>query len=112
MSGWLLFTVPSFGLPRSAYLSLLGSGPDDRFQAGGRQALAPSQQASVSIKTYIDALESLGMSEQQIKELASTRQITDKVYIVAPATGFILSRETSRPGSALKRAPSGTGSPT
>ena len=61
----------------------------------GRQALAPSQLASVSIKTYVDALESLGMSEQQIKELASTRQVTDKVFIMAPATGFIIARNVS-----------------
>jgi len=35
------------------------------------------------------------MSEKQIKELAETRQVTDKVFIVAPATGFILARNVS-----------------
>ncbi len=95
------FYSPLFRAAQLAYLSILGSG-EDRFQAGGRQALAPSQQASVSLQTYIDALESLGMSEQQMKELASTRQITDKVYIVAPATGFIIARNVS-PGQRFEK---------
>jgi Cu(I)/Ag(I) efflux system membrane fusion protein len=88
------FYSPQFRAAQLAYLSILGSG-DDRFQAGGRQALAPSQQASISLQTYIDALESLGMSEQQMKELASTRQITDRVFIMAPVTGFIIARNVS-----------------
>ena len=88
------FYSPQFRAAQIAYLSLLGSG-EDRFQAGGRQALAPSQQASVSFQTVIDALESLGMSQQQMKELAETRQITDRVFIVAPVTGFIIARNVS-----------------
>jgi RND family efflux transporter MFP subunit len=89
------FYSPLFRAAQLAYIAILGSSPDDRFRAGGRQALAPSQQASVSLQTYIDALESLGMSEQQMKELASTRQLTDKVYILAPAAGFIIARNVS-----------------
>ena len=88
------FYSPLFRAAQLAYLSILGAG-DDRFQAGGRQALAPSQQASVSLQTYIDALESLGMSQQQMKELATTREITDRVFIMAPVTGFILARNVS-----------------
>jgi RND family efflux transporter MFP subunit len=75
-------------------LSVLIS-PDDRSYSGQRQALAPSQQASITLQTYIDALESLGMTEHQIKELASTKQLTDRVFIMAPATGFILARNVS-----------------
>jgi membrane fusion protein, copper/silver efflux system len=88
------FYSPQLRAAQISYLSLFGS-PDDRFRAGGRQALAPSQQASISLQTYIDALESLGMSEQQIKEIGETMQIADRIYIVAPATGFILSRNVS-----------------
>ncbi|MCJ7641398.1 MAG: efflux RND transporter periplasmic adaptor subunit [Desulfobacterales bacterium] len=95
------FYSPQFRAAQIAYLSILGAG-EDRFQAGGRQALAPSQQASVSLQTYIDALESLGMSEQQMKELASTRQITDKVFIMAPVTGFIIARNVS-PGQRFEK---------
>ena len=89
------FYNPLFRTTQINYLSVLGSSPDERYDAGRRQALAPSQLASVNIKTYVDALESLGMSEQQIKELASTRQVTDNVFIVAPATGFIIARNVS-----------------
>jgi membrane fusion protein, copper/silver efflux system len=96
------FYSPQFRTTQINYLSVLGSAPDERYDAGKRQALAPSQLATVSIKTYVDALESLGMSEQQIKELASTRQVTDKVYIVAPATGFIIARNVS-PGQRFEK---------
>ncbi len=89
------FYSPLFRAAQLAYISLLSSSPDDRFHAGGRQALAPSQLASVNLQTYIDALESLGMSRQQINELASSRQVTDKVFILAPATGFIIARNVS-----------------
>jgi len=88
------FYSPQFRAAQIAYLSLFGS-PDDRFQAGGRQALAPSQQASLSLQTYIDALESLGMSKQQIKEIGATKELADRVYINSPTTGFILSRNVS-----------------
>ncbi|MBI5578106.1 MAG: efflux RND transporter periplasmic adaptor subunit [Deltaproteobacteria bacterium] len=89
------FYSPLFRASQLAYISLLSSSPEDRFQSGGRQALAPSQLASVSLQTYIDALESLGMSEKQMKEIASTKQVTDKVFILAPATGFIIARNVS-----------------
>ena len=96
------FYSPLFRAAQIAYISLLGSSPDDRFHAGGRQALAPSQQASISFQTYIDSLESLGMTPEQIKELASTKQVTDKVYIVAPETGFIIARNVS-PGQQFEK---------
>ncbi len=96
------FYSPLFRTTQINYLSVLGSSSDDRFDAGKRQALAPSQLATVSIKTYVDALESLGMSEQQIKELASTRRVTDNVFIVAPATGFIIARNVS-PGQRFEK---------
>jgi RND family efflux transporter MFP subunit len=35
------------------------------------------------------------MSEHQIKELAQTKQMTDKVFIMAPVTGFIIARNVS-----------------
>ena len=96
------FYSPLFRAAQLAYISLLSAPPDDRFHSGGRQALAPSQLASVNLQTYIDALESLGMSQQQMKELASTKQITDKVFIMAPATGFIIARNVS-PGQQFEK---------
>jgi membrane fusion protein, copper/silver efflux system len=96
------FYNPLFRTTQINYLSVLGSSPDERYDAGRRQALAPSQLATVNIKTYVDALESLGMSEKQIKELAETRQVTDNVFIVAPAAGFILARNVS-PGQRFEK---------
>jgi Cu(I)/Ag(I) efflux system membrane fusion protein len=88
------FYSPQFRAAQLAYLAILGSGVD-RSRTGGREPVLPSQQASLNLQTYIDALESLGMSEQQMKELAETRQITDKVFIVAPVSGFIIARNVS-----------------
>ncbi|MRR39402.1 hypothetical protein EG829_33105, partial [bacterium] len=89
------FYNPLFRTTQINYLSVLGSGPDERYDAGRRQALAPSQLATVNIKTYVDALESLGMSEQQMKEIANTREVADKVFIVAPAAGYVIARNVS-----------------
>jgi membrane fusion protein, copper/silver efflux system len=96
------FYNPLFRTTQYNYLSVLGSPPGDRYDTGRRQALAPSQLATLDIKTYVDALESLGMSEQQMKELASTREVADKVFIVAPATGFLLARNVS-PGQQFEK---------
>jgi Cu(I)/Ag(I) efflux system membrane fusion protein len=96
------FYNPLFRTTQYNYLSVLAAPPDERYDAGRRQALAPSQLATVNIKTYVDALESLGMSKQQMKELASTRQVMDDVFIIAPATGFILARNVS-PGQQFEK---------
>ena len=89
------FYSPLFRTTMYNYLSVLGSPQSDRYDAGRRQSLAPSQLATLDIKTYVDALESLGMSEPQMKELARSREVADKVFIVAPANGFILARNVS-----------------
>jgi membrane fusion protein, copper/silver efflux system len=89
------FYSPLFRAAQLAYISILSTSPEDRFHGGGRQALAPSQQASVTLQTYIDALESLGMSEKQMKELAGSRTVTDRIFIMAPATGYIIARNVS-----------------
>jgi RND family efflux transporter MFP subunit len=95
------FYSPQFRAAQLAYIAILSS-PEDRAQLVGRPALAPSQQASVTLQTYIDALESLGMSEKQLKELATTKQLTDRVFILAPATGFIIARNVS-PGQRFEK---------
>jgi RND family efflux transporter MFP subunit len=95
------FYSPQFRAAQLAYIAILSS-PEDRAQLVGRPALAPSQQASVTLQTYIDALESLGMSEKQLKELATTKQLTDRVFILAPAAGFIIARNVS-PGQQFEK---------
>lgn len=95
------FYSPQFRAAQLGYIALVDAG-GDRFQAGGRYGFSPSQQASISLQTYIDSLESLGMSEQQMKELARTKQIMDRVFILAPVTGFILARNVS-PGQRFEK---------
>jgi Cu(I)/Ag(I) efflux system membrane fusion protein len=88
------FYNPKFLSAQQSYINVLSS--LDRFQTPSvRETSSPAQQALLSIQQYIDALESLGMSQQQIKELASTKQSLEKVFIVAPATGFIIARNVS-----------------
>ena len=89
------FYSPQFRAAQLAYIATLSPPDDQRQQPIGRPGLAPSQQASVTLQTYIDALESLGMSEKQMKDLAATKQLTDRVYIMAPATGYVIARNVS-----------------
>jgi membrane fusion protein, copper/silver efflux system len=43
----------------------------------------------------IDGLRALGMSEEQIAEIAKTRQLEQKIWIIAPAPGFVVARNVS-----------------
>lgn len=56
---------------------------------------AVSKQGVSSIQGYTDRLRNLGMSEVQIKRMADSRQLPESVDVVAPADGFILSRNVS-----------------
>jgi len=96
------FYSPLFRTTQYNYLSVLGSPLTNRYDVGRRQALAPSQLSTLDIKTYIDALQSLGMSDLQMEELARTKKVTDDVYILAPATGFIIARNVS-PGQQFEK---------
>ncbi len=48
-----------------------------------------------SIQGYTDHLRNLGMSDEQIKRIAETRELPNGVDIVSPADGFILTRNIS-----------------
>ena len=45
-----------------------------------------------SIKGYTDHLRNLGMSDDQIKRIAESRELPDSVEVLAPTDGFILAR--------------------
>ena len=49
-----------------------------------------------SIQGYTDHLRNLGMSDDQIKRIAETRELPSGVDIVSPTDGFILTRGVSR----------------
>jgi Cu(I)/Ag(I) efflux system membrane fusion protein len=56
---------------------------------------AVSKQGVSSIQGYTDRLRNLGMSDVQIKRIADSRQLPENIDVVAPADGFILTRNIS-----------------
>jgi membrane fusion protein, copper/silver efflux system len=56
---------------------------------------AVSKQGVSSLQGYSDRLRNLGMSEVQIRRIADSRQLPENIDVVAPADGFILSRNVS-----------------
>jgi RND family efflux transporter MFP subunit len=54
-----------------------------------------SKQGVSSMQGYTDRLRNLGMSDVQIKRMADLRQLPESIDIVAPADGFIVSRNIS-----------------
>jgi membrane fusion protein, copper/silver efflux system len=84
---------PQFRTAQNGYFAALGG--MSRAASSGEEPSLQSQLSRNNIQAYIDPLESLGMSEQQIKEIGATRKITDKVFIVAPAKSVILARNVS-----------------
>jgi membrane fusion protein, copper/silver efflux system len=87
------FYAPEFLAAEQAYVySLIALG---RFQTGKRENLDQANPTNLNINQYIDALRNLGMGDRQIQELAETRKYTEDIDIVAPATGFIITRNIS-----------------
>ncbi len=54
-----------------------------------------SAQSAASSQARADRLRNIGMSEVQIEEMTTKRQIPEDVYVVSPTDGFILSRTIS-----------------
>jgi Cu(I)/Ag(I) efflux system membrane fusion protein len=54
-----------------------------------------SKEGARSIQNYTDRLRNLGMGDAQISRIAESRQLPESVDVVAPAEGFILSRNIS-----------------
>ncbi len=94
------YYAPEFLGAQQAYLYALGA--MDRFQATGKETPAQIQLTKANIQQAADSLRNMGMSDAQVEEMASTRQLTERVRILAPVTGFILSRNVS-PGQRFDR---------
>ncbi len=84
---------PEFLAPIQAYLYMLSS--LDRFQASGQETPAQIQVTKLNLQQYVESLRNLGMSDLQIKELERTRQYTENIRLIAPATSFVLARNVS-----------------
>ena len=62
-----------------------------------------NKQGVSSIQGYTDRLRNLGVSEEQIKQMAENHQLPESIDIVAPADGFILARNIT-PGQHFERS--------
>lgn len=87
------YYAPDFLSAEQAYLYVLGA--LDRFVANGRETPTQIQLTKIEVQRYIDSLRTLGMSELQINEIARSRQSTERIKIIAPASGFIIARNVS-----------------
>jgi len=73
----------------------------DRGQLGKRLELgrkeAPAQIAldQLTVQRFIDNLRGLGMGDVQIEEIGRTRQITQDIWMISPANGFVIARNIS-----------------
>jgi membrane fusion protein, copper/silver efflux system len=94
------FYAPEFLSAQQAYLYAMGA--MDRFVATGKETPEQITLTKVNIQQYKDTLRNLGMSDIQIEEIAHTRQYTENIYVIAPATGFIIARNVS-PGQRFEK---------
>ncbi len=94
------FYAPEFLAAEQSYFYVLGA--LDRFQASAKETADQIATTKISVQQAGDNLRNLGMAEFQIQELARTRQSTQKIYIVSPATGFVLQRNIT-PGQRFER---------
>lgn len=93
------FYSPQFLDAEQAFIYALDA--VERLQPGKRLELGrkelPLQVAldQLSVIRQVDILRGLGMDDSQIDEIGRTRQITQNVRIIAPATGFVTARNVS-----------------
>ncbi len=64
----------------------------DRFRATKGEAASQIDLTEIQVRAASEALETLGMSPQQIAELAKTRRAVSDIEVRSPVTGYIASR--------------------
>jgi RND family efflux transporter MFP subunit len=90
------FYSPEFLAAGNALLFALNA--QDRAKSAGPAVAATDsrlQQFNRNLQQYADALKNLGMGDPQIQEMIESRQFRQNVDIIAPADGFLLSRNVS-----------------
>jgi len=96
---------PDFLATASGFLAAVQNVPGANGADGNRTVPFPgavSKQGTSSLRGYTDRLLNLGMSHVQIQHVAETKQLPEGIDIVAPADGFILSRNIT-PGQHFER---------
>lgn len=78
------------------FLALIGGylSANERTPGGVSSNIIAAQNAA-SVHARADRLRTMGMSDEQIEEIARTGKIPEYVYIASPANGFILTRTIS-----------------
>jgi len=89
----------------SGYLAAIAGVQGSVGKDGSRTVAFPgavNKQGVSSLQGYSDRLRNLGISDEQLQEMSESRQLPQTVDVVAPANGFILSRNVS-PGQHFDR---------
>jgi RND family efflux transporter MFP subunit len=71
---------------------LYGLNTLDRLKEGGQAQPGQLDAAQINITQYRDSLRNLGMSDQQLEEIAASRTRAQKVDMRSPATGIVVWR--------------------
>ena len=87
--------LASFSSPDSigaiqAYLVALNA--MDRLRQDGQERAAQTTATSSNFQQRLEQLQNLGMSAIQMEELRRTREVPERIRILAPADGFVLAR--------------------
>jgi RND family efflux transporter MFP subunit len=90
--------LASFSSPDSiamiqAYLVALNA--MDRLRHDGQERAAQTATASSNFQQRLEQLQNLGMSALQMEEIKRTREVPDRIRVLAPAGGFVLARTLS-----------------
>lgn len=86
---------PEFLSVASGFLAATERVPGAAGKDGSRTVPFPgalSKQGVSSLQGYSDRLRNLGMSDVQIQGMADSRQLPESIDVIAPAEGFILTR--------------------
>lgn len=94
------FVAPD-ALP-SIQLFILNSSAMDRAKLGPSQGQTAADLANANLRQRLDQLENLGLSADQLREIAETELFPTSIRIVSPTDGVILSRNVS-PGMKFEK---------
>jgi membrane fusion protein, copper/silver efflux system len=87
------FYSPEFLGAEQAYLYALSS--LDRFQGSGKETPEQIKLTKASVQQAVDSLRNMGMGDLQIQGMERTRELTQSIFVYAPADGFIVARNIS-----------------
>jgi Cu(I)/Ag(I) efflux system membrane fusion protein len=91
------FAAPSAATVIQLYMTATTSAHRAKNQTGDTSmGSSAGALAAANIRQRIDQLHTIGMSEVQMEEIARTGEYPKSIKIVAPADGFVLTRNVSR----------------